>query len=73
MDAGDQRLLRHAFFERPDLNVLQVASRQADVDPTVLDRRCAGGGLQTIEFSLGRDGLELARLIGFDDDSGGSL
>ncbi len=36
-NAGNKRLVRHAFFKCPDLNVAQVAGGQTDIDPAILN------------------------------------
>src|SRR5271157_2380362 len=40
--AGDQGLIREALLERPLLDRLQVLARDADVEATVLAKRCLG-------------------------------
>jgi hypothetical protein len=36
-DARNERLVWHAFLERFDLNIAEVARRQADVDAAIFD------------------------------------
>jgi hypothetical protein len=64
--ARDQRLIRHTLFERPDLNVTQVARGQADVDPAILDGRGARRRLELGKFGLAGNGFELPLFIGAD-------
>lgn len=54
--SGNQRLIRHAFFECLDLDVAQIAGRQADIDAPILDGRGPRGrfdaGLSCSRFAL---------------------
>ena len=51
-NARDDRLVRHAFFKRFDLNVTQVAGRQANVDAPILDARRACSRLELDKLSF---------------------
>jgi hypothetical protein len=53
---GNQGLVRHAFFQRLGLNVLQVAGGKADVDSLIVDGGSSRGSLECRQFSLAGDG-----------------
>jgi len=51
--AGDQGLVGNTLFERFDLNVVQVAGRQADIHPLVFESRSAGRRADAGQQALG--------------------
>jgi hypothetical protein len=40
-NAGNERLVRHTLFKRPDLDIAQITGGKADIDPAILDARSA--------------------------------
>jgi len=63
-NAGSKRLVGHAFFKRPILNVTQITAGPADVDSAILDGCSARRRLEFRQLSLGRNRLQLAALKG---------
>jgi len=59
---GNERLIRHPFLHRLDLNVPKVASGQSDVDSLILGRGGARGFSNSRQLFLCRHGNQRARL-----------
>jgi hypothetical protein len=66
-DACDKRPIRHSFFKRLYLNILEVARGKPDVDLAVLECGSACGGAQPGEFALRCDRFESAILVGIEN------
>ena len=57
--ACNERLIRNAFFQCFDLNVGEVARRQPDVDPAILEGGGPGCRLELGQLALAGDGFQL--------------